>query len=271
MDDVVITSSEQDSVAIEAVIAHHAQLAGALAARVERLVAAAAEAADESAWSARDELVAWCSEELVPHAMAEEEALYPAAHRRAEGRLLIEGMLGEHRVLLDLVDEVSEATDAVRAAAHARALLVMFRNHVAKENELVLPLLGAAPDVAIVDVLAGMHELLSAEETVEQADGCGGHGCACGEVDGPGYPELDARVIPHAIRHATIFGALDTVAPGDGLVLVAPHDPVPLLSQLQERAPDAFTVSYLERGPGTWRLVLVRTREPVTSSALAAV
>ena len=68
----------------------------------------------------------------------------------------------------------------------------------------------------------------------------------------------DARAIPHAIRHATIFGALDGVRPGKGLVLVAPHDPLPLLAQLEQREPGAFEVSYLERGPEAWRLALVR-------------
>ena len=88
--------------------------------------------------------------------------------------------------------------------------------------------------------------------------GCGGHACSCGEVDGPGYPELDARAVPHAIRHATIFGALDAVQPGGGMVLVAPHDPLPLLSQIEQRSPGVFEVSYIERGPEAWRLQLVR-------------
>jgi uncharacterized protein (DUF2249 family) len=64
--------------------------------------------------------------------------------------------------------------------------------------------------------------------------------------------------VPHAIRHATIFGALDAVAPGRGLVLVAPHDPLPLLAQIEQRSPGAFDVSYIERGPDAWRLQLVR-------------
>ncbi|WP_310965069.1 DUF2249 domain-containing protein [Nocardioides terrisoli] len=85
-----------------------------------------------------------------------------------------------------------------------------------------------------------------------------GHNCSCGEHDGPGYPELDARMVPHAIRHATIFGALDAVHPGGGLVLVAPHDPLPLLAQIEQRQPSVFEVSYLERGPEAWRLQLVR-------------
>lgn len=71
-------------------------------------------------------------------------------------------------------------------------------------------------------------------------------------------PELDARSIPHAFRHATIFGALDTVAAGRAMVLIAPHDPLPLLAQLEQRSPGQFGVSYQERGPESWRLLLRR-------------
>lgn len=85
------------------------------------------------------------------------------------------------------------------------------------------------------------------------------HACACGGHDSADYPELDARTIPHAIRHATIFGALDAIQPGGGLILVAPHDPVPMLAQLEARNPGIFEVSYLERGPEAWRLLLARS------------
>jgi uncharacterized protein (DUF2249 family) len=84
------------------------------------------------------------------------------------------------------------------------------------------------------------------------------HTCTCGDAEATGYPELDARLLPHAIRHDAIFGVLDAVQPGGGLVLIAPHDPLPLLAQLEERAPGAFTVSYLTRGPDAWRVQLSR-------------
>ncbi|SDB80463.1 Uncharacterized conserved protein, DUF2249 family [Raineyella antarctica] len=71
-------------------------------------------------------------------------------------------------------------------------------------------------------------------------------------------PVLDARTIPHAIRHATIFGALSAIGPGGSLILVAPHDPLPLLAQIAERESGAIEVSYLERGPEAWRLQLTR-------------
>lgn len=96
------------------------------------------------------------------------------------------------------------------------------------------------------------------DELIAPSTGGVSGGCACGGTDAPGLPELDARAIPHAIRHAAIFGALDGVAPGSGLVLIAPHDPRGLLAQLQQRAPDTFDVEYLQRGPEAWRLSLIR-------------
>jgi uncharacterized protein (DUF2249 family) len=41
-------------------------------------------------------------------------------------------------------------------------------------------------------------------------------------------------------------------------VLLAAHDPLPLLAQIEQRHPDEFAVEYLERGPETWRLRLLR-------------
>lgn len=75
-----------------------------------------------------------------------------------------------------------------------------------------------------------------------------GHECTCGEHNDP-VPTLDARTIPHAIRHATIFGALDAMDVGDSMILIAPHDPQPLLYQIEQREPGAIEVSYLKREP----------------------
>jgi len=108
-----------------------------------------------------------------------------------------------------------------------------------------------------------MHDLLGGHDRADSAHvnaegGCGGE-CGCGEQDPAGVlPELDARAVPHAIRHATIFGALDSVGAGSGLVLVAPHDPLPLLMQLEQRSPGLFSIDYLERGPDAWRIRFVR-------------
>ncbi|MGB7820043.1 MAG: DUF2249 domain-containing protein [Ornithinibacter sp.] len=83
------------------------------------------------------------------------------------------------------------------------------------------------------------------------------HSCTCGEHDHR-VPELDARAIPHAIRHATVFGALSAIPSGGSLDLVAPHDPKPLLAQIAEREAGTISVRYLDEGPEAWRLRLTR-------------
>ncbi len=261
MTELVIASTQADAEAATAIENHHAELAGALALHVERIVHSASTGARAAAERSRDDLVAWCRAELVPHALAEEATLYPAAAEREAAGLLVDGMLGEHRVILDLVDCLAVAADPVRAAGHATALEAVFNTHLTKENELIVPLLVSDPEVCLADLLGAMHEELTGAEAAgrsTEAGGCGGHSCSCGEVDAPGSPELDARVIPHAIRHATIFGALDTVPSGGGLVLVAPHDPLPLLAQIEQRWPGVFHTTYLERGPEDWRLEFIR-------------
>jgi len=271
MSTIVVATSAADAQAVEAVKSHHAQLAGALAVQVEALIEAAARGDLPDAGAATGALVRWCDTELIPHALAEEAAMYPRAHEDPRARLLIDAMLAEHRDLVALVEAIREATGPVRAAASAQALRSLFEVHLVKENEQILPLLAESGEVSLAVILEGMHELLGGQDHPDQAGdgeksaeagggggGCGGE-CGCGHQDSAGVlPELDARAVPHAIRHATIFGALDSVVSGSGMVLVAPHDPLPLLAQVEQRSPGLFTVDYLERGPEAWRVRFVR-------------
>lgn len=349
-----VASDAADAAAVDAVEAHHAQLAGQLAALVETLLAAASNADSNTvaAEVAQRRLVEFCATELMPHAEAEERALYPAAAQDTRAKLLVESMIAEHRMLRLLVDEVAATTRPVVAAALAMSLRVLFDVHLAKENELILPLVAADPQVSLARILDGMHELLGHSEQGcghggcgcgedNEACGCGGgngqgcacgggngqgcgcagnhghqgetvdldesnggcgcaHGrsesvggvpesghrcacggddgsdeasavtsaatpatsstaaCGCGEHDDESCPVLDVRQIPHAIRHATVFGAVAAVPSGASLVLVAPHDPLPLLAQLAAREPDTWSVAYQQRGPESWRLLLTR-------------
>lgn len=83
--------------------------------------------------------------------------------------------------------------------------------------------------------------------------------CGCGEHDAP-LPELDVRVIPHAIRHAAIHGVVDSLRTGAAFVLLAPHNPLPLLAEIQQRHGDDIQVTYLQEGPEDWRLRVERAR-----------
>lgn len=263
MNALVIASTEADAHAAASIEEHHAQLGGALELLVEAILAAASAGADDAAWKdATGRLVAWCQSDLLPHAAAEEQTLYAAAHDRVEGRLLVESLRTENVVIGSLVEELARAQAPLAAAATAKALQVFVTSHVEKENTVLLPLLSSAAEVSLADLRGGMHELVS-EQPNAQADeeapaDTDKHDCTCGETDPAGYPELDARAVPHAIRHATVFGALDSIGAGGGMVLVAPHDPKPLLAQVERRNPGVFRVEYLERGPQAWRLAFVR-------------
>ena len=108
MNTVVIASDEADAHAAQAVEEHHAQLAGVLALKVETL-AEVARAGRPLDLEAGADLVGWCRAVLVPHAFVEERTLYAAAAQRPEARLLVEAMLAEHRVILDLVEDLEAA------------------------------------------------------------------------------------------------------------------------------------------------------------------
>lgn len=100
--------------------------------------------------------------------------------------------------------------------------------------------------------MANIEIQRSREEAVDQNPTAG---CTCGEVDEE-LPELDVQTIPHAIRHASIFGAIESLRPGAAMVVSATHDPVPLLGQLSARHGDAYHTRYLDRGPERWRILI---------------
>ena len=92
-------------------------------------------------------------------------------------------------------------------------------------------------------------------EILPSAPAPAGSSCGCGGHD-DATPVLDVRTIPHAIRHAAVFGAFDAIVPGGSMVIVAPHAPLPMLSQLSERAP--IDVEFLVEGPTEWHVRLTR-------------
>ena len=63
------------------------------------------------------------------------------------------------------------------------------------------------------------------------------------------YP-FDARGVAKRFRHAAIFGALDSLQPGETMRFANDHDPLPLLDQLLARYGDAVTITYRQREPG---------------------
>ena len=272
---VVLSSSGADADAVDAVTRRHAELSGTLAALSSHLLEAAASGDPAAFQDARGRLTDWCHRVLIPQFTVEAGVLYPAADG-ADGAALIEELRDELGRIGAALDGVSGDNDPADVAASAVSLRVAVGRHLRAETERLLPLLAASPRHS----LAALWEDLWAELGRIQPAAPGGDevtamkhaahqhadaaACECGVVDEPAFPELDVRAVPHAIRHATVFGALDAIAPGGGLVLVAPHDPLPLLAQIEQRAPGRFGVSYLQRGPDDWRLKLTNTGSGAT-------
>lgn len=69
---------------------------------------------------------------------------------------------------------------------------------------------------------------------------------------------FDARGVAKRFRHAAIFGALDALNSGETMRFINDHDPLPLLSQLEQRFGGAVTISYVQREPGQIVIDFVR-------------
>ena len=273
------TARPANDAVIAAIRNHHGQLAEQLEHKTTSLLDAAA--AGECA-AERAQLDQWYQTELLPHIVAEEKALYSKGADVNAARLLVRGMLDEHKQLLALVAELSASREPLQTATLAASAHALFTGHLAKENDLLLPALDAA-GLDLAAILDGMHEILGhAHEHAAEHDGCGcggehddaGHGGHTGAVPvqitmgpPPEQPipaveladgELDVRVLPHGQRHEIIFSMLDALLPGQELVIVNDHDPKPLRYQTAALWPDTFEWTYREAGPQVWRVAIAR-------------
>lgn len=159
---------------IMAIREHHVQMAEQLGARTAAVLAAvrAGDCTD-----ARDELHDWYRTELMPHVVAEERALYAPASDVEATRLLIQGMLAEHRFLVGLIAELALAVAPLTVATIETAAEAVFAIHVDKENVLLLPALEQA-GLDLGAALEGMHEMLGNSECTEPGHSCGGCDCS---------------------------------------------------------------------------------------------
>ncbi|HEY5222631.1 MAG TPA: DUF2249 domain-containing protein [Microbacteriaceae bacterium] len=105
------------------------------------------------------------------------------------------------------------------------------------DTRTTLPLVSAADTVSATEAASA--------PAAAHADGTA---CTCGEENDK-HVVLDGRLIPHAIRHATIFGALDSLEAGATLTLIVDHRPMPLLAQLEARSPEAFSTEFILEEP----------------------
>ena len=150
-------ANQSDVQAEAAIRAHHRELHDELRVRVLGLEeeVRGSRAYDDT----RDAVLTYLDGELLPHAAAEEVALYPAGDTGAS-ELLVRAMREEHRNLIAQVEGLRTARDGIAAVTKASAILALFESHLAKDNDLLVPALLADPGVSLAALLGGMHELV---------------------------------------------------------------------------------------------------------------
>jgi uncharacterized protein (DUF2249 family) len=77
------------------------------------------------------------------------------------------------------------------------------------------------------------------------------NGCTCStSTQVPNVHTFDARGVARRFRHAAIFGALETLTPGETMRFHNDHDPQPLLAQLRGYFGPRIAIDYVTGEPG---------------------
>jgi hypothetical protein len=160
--------------ALAAVEKHHAAMLKRLTALTDVLTGSVEKHDAGAEHDAHEVLLEWCENELVPHALAEEGPLYGGPRKSAEGRLLVEGMLAEHEVIVALVEELRGAR-GVAAAVAAGAIQRIFALHLDKENRLLMPFVVSSPGLSLAEAVSGLHELVGEENAHRRETGHAAH------------------------------------------------------------------------------------------------
>ncbi len=256
MNNLVLASSPTEAASLEEARTRLAEAAGTLGTLANNLTATAGNpAAAELAQADQGALVEFAEKELIPVSAALAGA-FPAAGATAESRLL-STIANAHAERIASTAKSLETQEApIHMVQAGGRLLEAATAFITQASEWILPALAQNTAVSLSTLLPKPAAAAGGTDSEGKAPASGG--CACGGHDEPGLAELDTRVIPHAIRHATIFGALEGLNTGKGILLVANHNPLPLLAQLEQRSPGKFEVSYVEDGPELWKLSMVR-------------
>ncbi len=232
----------------EAIRNHHRELIETLADQVATLVEGRPEADPQA-------LTGFLQDELLPHAVGEEEHLYPAveplvkAHSQATATMSV-----DHEFIENYIRQIGETAEVLqRAGAEERPSLQRRLRHLALQLEAVLRLHLEKEERVYLPLF---EEYLSEEDQQRVLDGM--H-AAYEEPAQEAQAIVDVRQIPPPQRHPLIFRTFETLQPGEAFILVNDHDPKPLYYQFAFEREGEFTWEYLEQGPVVWRVQIGKT------------
>jgi uncharacterized protein (DUF2249 family) len=229
---------------IQAIKCHHSELLNTLISRV------AAVSENSPVGAQASDLVTFLKHELLPHALGEEEHMYPAVDTlvKTYGKATAT-MSVDHEFIENYICQIDQTVQALASAGGAERLELeitlrrlavqleaILRLHLEKEERIYLPLFERyLPEAQQQRILDGMHDAY--EPTQQEA-----------------LATIDVRKIPPPQRHPAIFQTFWALKPGQAFELINDHDPKPLYYQFKAEQNSTFTWDYLEQGPQIWRV-----------------
>jgi len=155
-----------DTDAFETMLTHHQTLDD----RVQALTTAVGRTVtDETAYvPGVAELIAYFSDEVLPHGFAEEHSIYGA---RADLAGTVVEMTAEHRSLAIAVEGLAGSPNGPAASEQADQVAALFTAHVAKENEILLPRMLEHDDVHLAELLMQTRHLTKVAQHGSLPDG----------------------------------------------------------------------------------------------------
>jgi uncharacterized protein (DUF2249 family) len=180
--------------AYEKMVAHHRVLGTELTKRADAVSGEVSAGRPHGAAVAG--VIAYLAEEVLPHAVAEEKTLYPAAVTHAGLAGLVEEMIADHVTLSAGSTRLATLSEGRAAAEQAARIAGLFAAHAARENDVLLPALLTSRSVNLAELLDQMHGYIDPGAIDHEA------------ID---HRAIDHRAIDHrAIDHRAIdHGAID--------------------------------------------------------------
>jgi len=127
-----LPASTKNADVLNAITVHHTRLVNEMRSLTAAVVDGARSGSYDQALSA---LMSWFTLEFIPHAHAKEVTLYSAGSRLAITRLLVDGLLAEHRAIEALMTDLTYARDPFTVIASTAAAQAVFAVHLSKDNE----------------------------------------------------------------------------------------------------------------------------------------
>ncbi len=111
--------------------------------------------------TARNEVGAYLTDDILPHAAAEEATIYRVGSETESLKGLIESMLFEHGIIRETRDRLLAAPKWEEALVLGTEAARLFDVHAEKENRFIIAVLEPRNDIDLASVLGDMHHLLS--------------------------------------------------------------------------------------------------------------